>query len=447
MKKTLLIISLTFLFVSLLSKSFEEIKPGVFTTGAYIDISSGVPGQGVALGGKSSETGGGDEFFCIYSESEDNWKDCPGGLHSNNPLEGGGSVISVAHAGGDKMIATRIEIHSFNIVVAIVEFSLSNPSDFKVLHIFPKEENANEESIEVVGDTIWVGTSDGRVLRSEDRGASWEGFPIPGPSEGSSVSEIKINVLRFYDENHGLATGGIIEKENIGEDEKEVLKEAGGVWETADGGQTWTPVVKNRLFSGVFIEKTSSGRYFLAAIKENGLNISDKQRALTLLSCDHPCEDFNEIEVVSEESNRELTTSEVGGLAVHNDTVWVGGMGKGFNQCIFVSHDSGETWEEIFVPDFGGMWKPSIIAMADGQNVYAGTTLTALLKYFDPDGDAPENNDDNETFDDDTLPEDDFQDEDNENDLSDNDHHEDTEKEDADTTSVSDEGCSCSTVF
>lgn len=447
MKKILLLISLTFLFISLLSQSFEEIKPGVFTTGAYMAISSGAPGQGVALGGKSSETGGGDEFFCIYSKSEDNWKDCPGGLHSNNPLEGGGSLISVAHADGDKMIATRIEIQSFNIVVAIVEFSLSNPSDFKVLHIFPEEENANEESIEVVGDTIWVGTSDGRVLRSKDRGASWKGFSIPGSSEGAAVSEIKINVLKFYDENHGLATGGIIEKEGDFEDEKEVLKKAGGVWETVDGGETWTPVVENRLFSGVFIEKTSSGRYFLAAIKKNGLNISDKQRALTLLSCDLPCEDFNEIEVVSEESERELTTSEVGGLAAHNDTVWVGGMGTGFNQCIFVSHDSGETWEEIFVPNFGGMWKPSVIEMADGQNVYAGTTLTALLKYFDPKGDPPEDDADNEIPEDDNHPDDNVPDEDTTEDFSDKDNHIDSEKEDADVTPVSDEGCSCSMVF
>jgi photosystem II stability/assembly factor-like uncharacterized protein len=82
------------------------------------------------------------------------------------------------------------------------------------------------------GDRIWIGTgaaSEARVLRSPDRGRTWQIAATPlaaGPSSG-------IFSIAFKDPRHGIVVGGDYQKEAVAGDNAAV---------TADGGVTWTPV-------------------------------------------------------------------------------------------------------------------------------------------------------------------------------------------------------------
>jgi photosystem II stability/assembly factor-like uncharacterized protein len=83
----------------------------------------------------------------------------------------------------------------------------------------------------VAGNTIWFGTSTGRLFRSSDFGATWQAFPTPVPDFGSATLG---GAYTFSDNNKGLLS-----------------REDGTLYSTNDGGETWTPVTYNgTLFVG-----------------------------------------------------------------------------------------------------------------------------------------------------------------------------------------------------
>ena len=86
---------------------------------------------------------------------------------------------------------------------------------------------ASGSNVAVRGDSVWIGTTAGRVLRSADAGQSWTVTPTPlrtGPSAG-------IFSIAFSDESHGIVVGGDYKLE------KEAVENAAV---TTDGGRTWT---------------------------------------------------------------------------------------------------------------------------------------------------------------------------------------------------------------
>lgn len=79
---------------------------------------------------------------------------------------------------------------------------------------------------EVVGDNIWCGTSTGRVLRSTDRGATWEAFTSPALDFGGVITEGSTASFAFSDNG----TDGLL-----------ITNDNGAVFmfSTNDGGATW----------------------------------------------------------------------------------------------------------------------------------------------------------------------------------------------------------------
>jgi photosystem II stability/assembly factor-like uncharacterized protein len=77
----------------------------------------------------------------------------------------------------------------------------------------------------------WIATGGGavaRVLRTEDRGATWtvDTLPFPAGNESSGAFGVA-----FRDAAHGVAVGGDYRREH----------EGGSVGRSGDGGRTWTP--------------------------------------------------------------------------------------------------------------------------------------------------------------------------------------------------------------
>src|SRR5690349_3915844 len=90
---------------------------------------------------------------------------------------------------------------------------------------------ASGTNVAVIGKThAWIGTgaaSKSRVLRSSDRGRTWQVADTPLASGGSTG----IFSIAFRDEKHGVITGGDYQKEQAAVDNLAV---------TNDGGATWT---------------------------------------------------------------------------------------------------------------------------------------------------------------------------------------------------------------
>lgn len=89
---------------------------------------------------------------------------------------------------------------------------------------------ASGTNVAVFGtDHVWAGTTAGRVLRSTDRGRTWNVSTTP-VGTGSSAG---IFSIAFRDANHGIVVGGDYKKETEAVDNAAV---------TSDGGATWTLV-------------------------------------------------------------------------------------------------------------------------------------------------------------------------------------------------------------
>ena len=83
-----------------------------------------------------------------------------------------------------------------------------------------------------VGNTLWFGTNQGRVYRSQNSGANWEVFSTPLGSTFGNLS--------FADENNGIASTSY------------GFATGASFYRTADGGATWTPL-GNLPYNGAFL--------------------------------------------------------------------------------------------------------------------------------------------------------------------------------------------------
>ncbi|CAL2063454.1 oxidoreductase [Tenacibaculum sp. 190524A05c] len=94
---------------------------------------------------------------------------------------------------------------------------------------------ASNTNIKILGNTVWIGSGGkkARILKSTDKGKSWEIYTTPviqgnGPQGIYSID--------FYDENTGIVIGGDYSKPEDNCKNKAI---------TNDGGKTWTVIADN----------------------------------------------------------------------------------------------------------------------------------------------------------------------------------------------------------
>lgn len=83
---------------------------------------------------------------------------------------------------------------------------------------------------DVVGDNIWLGTDIGRLLRSNDRGVTWEAFFSPALDFGGVTTPNSFGAFAFADANNGL----LIAVDNSTD---------AVLYHTTDGGENWEEVI------------------------------------------------------------------------------------------------------------------------------------------------------------------------------------------------------------
>lgn len=86
---------------------------------------------------------------------------------------------------------------------------------------------ASNSNIAVQGNKVWVGTTEGRIYYSGDRGMTWEIQETPIISDEPTQG---IYSMDFFDENIGYAIGG---------DYTQPESNTGNKIKTMDGGKTW----------------------------------------------------------------------------------------------------------------------------------------------------------------------------------------------------------------
>ena len=84
-----------------------------------------------------------------------------------------------------------------------------------------------EHSHAYLGDTIWTGTGNGRIMRSTDRGQTWDVFET-----GFGVNQ-NVNSVAFQDHQNGIAVMGVFPF---------TTNPPGTIIRTTDGGATWTQI-------------------------------------------------------------------------------------------------------------------------------------------------------------------------------------------------------------
>ena len=93
---------------------------------------------------------------------------------------------------------------------------------------------ASNTNIKIVGNKVWIATTDSRIYYSEDKAKTWEVFTTPvvkdKPTQG-------IYSIDFYNENLGIAIGGDYTAPDNKTSNKAITKDGGRTWKLIADGQ------------------------------------------------------------------------------------------------------------------------------------------------------------------------------------------------------------------
>jgi photosystem II stability/assembly factor-like uncharacterized protein len=194
-------------------------------------------------------------------------------ISANGEGSGGGGIYKTIDGGAtwrklNVGFAQQVWIHFFNARngVAINLIDIGTTTDggetWKVMSrqnipsLLPNEVNliaSGNNSRAAIGDTIWVGTSRGRVMRSVDRGENWTATPS-GLGENAAILTIA-----FRDARNGLAASAV---------NAAGAHAVNRLARTTDGGDTWmevSPMIASPTFSSLSFLPGTSGAYMIVS--------------------------------------------------------------------------------------------------------------------------------------------------------------------------------------
>lgn len=364
-------------------------KPGEMTTADFYLLENGSRTTGLLIGKKNS--GRNDELLCYFMANGYQWNPCPPGFTSFSGMSG--AFITGARYGSPTSIyAIREELQGFSSVTALVRTD-AFINNMIVLKVFNNDTEKVNGSLAILGDSVWLGTSDGKVLRSADGGNTFETFTV------TSDTAVEIYYLNFIDAQKGYAAGGATKEEDTGEGKVTTVLEKGGVWTTDDGGASWTAVRENLPYFFMKVAPvTGSGGGDLTGVtwyafytdndSYSGGDVSKHVGVST--------DNFATLTIAQTQTNtgKKFDGFQAGGVDVIGGTdIWLGGICSDLKACSVVSFDGGTTWMEMFLPADVGvsfMWSIKAQNFIDSKHGWAAGSVNTILRWGDPNEDLTE---------------------------------------------------------
>lgn len=379
-------------------------KQGEMTNADFYLLENGSRTTGLLIGKKNS--GQNDELLCYVMTNGYQWNPCPLTFTSFSGM-GGAFILGAKYASPTSLYAIRTEIKGFSSVTALVKTD-AFLNNMIVLKVFNNDSEPVSGALAVNGNTIWVGRNDGKLFRSEDGGATFETFTV------TNDTSVEIYQIEFTDALHGWAAGGATQEEDTGEGTVTTVLEKGGVWVTADGGETWTALRENlpyafiKVYPIAVVPDTTVMNWYAFYTDNESYNSSEVSKHVGFTT-----DGFATLTLAEPQANtgKKFNGFQAGGLNVIGGTdIWLGGLCNDFKACSVVSFDSGATWMEMFLPTNIGvsfMWSIKAQNFIDSKHGWAAASLNAILRWGDPNEDLTEEPDtetpDTATFPDETT--------------------------------------------
>ncbi len=362
-------------------------KMGELTTADFYLMEIGSPQTGITIGKKSS--GGNDELICFYMTNGEQWNPCPANI-TNFSMSGGAFLLGAKYASATELYAVRTEVQGMSGTTALVKLD-SNLFNMIVLKVFDNNTDTENGTIEVRGDTIWLGSTDGRIYKSTDGGNTFQTYTV------TADDKVEIRFIRFWDDQNGYVAGGATEEgtDSMGQTVTTLL-EKGGIWMTTDGGETWTALVENQPYEFLKVQdlvtldggNLPGGNWYALYTDADSYGSGGTVTKHLGLTTDN----FATITEVSPTANtgRKFNGYDVGGIDfLGKKEFWLGGYATDFKACSMVTYDGGATWIEMFLPTqvaegTNFMWGFKAQKFYDSHHGYAAGSLNTIFKYGDP---------------------------------------------------------------
>lgn len=400
MKKAfLLAVLMIFVTGGLLAEDVWMVKKmGEMTNADFYLLEAGSPKTGLLLGKKNN--GGNDELQCFFMTDGELWNACPSYL-TNFSMSGGAFLLGAKYSSPDSLYAIRTEIKGMTSSTALIKID-SFLTNMLVIKMFDQNDTMNGTT-EVLGNTIWLGTKNGKILKSTDGGQNFTPYTV------TTDEKVEIYYIRFSDQNKGYAAGGATEEvddpQSPGQKTTGLLPK-GGVWKTNDGGETWTALVENleygfiKIFpiGGVGFGDISTGRWYAMYTNQESYGAGgDVTKHIGVT--DNNFATLTETDPVAN-TGRKFNGYQAYGMDLIGDKeVWLGGFCSDFKACSMVSKDGGGSWTEMFLPTAVAegtnfMWSFRAQYFLDSRHGYAAGSLNTIFKFGDPNEDYTEIPDD-----------------------------------------------------
>lgn len=441
MKKVIAILIFALPFSVLAQNIWITQKPTETVTSSGTFIEMGTKTRGIAFGTEKTSNGNGP--YCFVTVDGMTWNNCSanmvGGMKFVLPariLPDGKLVGVISEMQGMSILSSFI--HSDDLVNILPVYFFDRKDKNDITSNYP-------ESLFVMGQTVFLGTKNGTIKRSEDLGKTWENITV------GSNSDLQISVITFTDELNGYAAGGELGEETDYNDQTvETVLEKGSIYKTSDGGKTWTPMVENLEMFPLNIIEGANGRLFLMFYDDETIadpNAGSKR----FVWSDDEFASFNGFETsfnITVPSGTFYSSTILDVDKGKNGEIWIsGGCGSGgfdYKACTVYSTDGGETWMENLVP---GVMKLGPISVLDNDHVYIAGEFKAVYKWGDPNEDLTETEEPDEIETPDEAAIDDEETVDETEETSDDNEEVDNNETVDEEIPVDEAGCSCSMVM
>ncbi|MGI6394459.1 MAG: hypothetical protein ACOX2F_07010 [bacterium] len=443
MKKITFLLVLMFFLQVFADNIWINQRPKEFGSASSSIIHVGTKTRGYTMG-VADDGQGGKAPYCFVMVDGMFWNNC-----SPN-FTGQMKFVTPARILPDgRLVGVIMEVQGFSVLSSfIVSDDLFN---FMPVYFFDVKNRDDQPStygraLSVVDNVVWLGLKNGKVKKSTDLGTTWENIVV------TSDSEVEITVVKFRDSLNGIAAGGVVKEEiAAGGEQEKVVKEKGCIFQTADGGSTWTPIVEGLKMIPENVIVTSSGRIFLQYYDDKSIKSTSGQKSFVWSDDDFASfsgwDKSFEIQTASGTfSTGTIYDSDEGAV----DEIWATGFcgsGVNYNPCTINTFDGGESWRDLIV--FGaGLLGP--ISVLDSNHVYIAGGGRSIWKWGDPNEDFTEQEIPDETvveIPDETVetPDENKQEEGGQDEDNDDKDREETADDEIDEDE-DDGGCSCSFV-